>query len=74
MAIRGDVAEHVRGQAALRIVTVRLAREFERGLAQRVDPVGLLGQDAAGKSIAAWLDAGEAPRVVQTGAGGRPVG
>lgn len=32
----------------------------------------VLGQDAAGKSIAAWLDAGEAPRVVQTGVGSRP--
>ena len=33
----------------------------------------VLGQDAAGKSISAWLDAGEAPRVVQTGAGEQPV-
>lgn len=33
----------------------------------------VLGQDAAGKSIAAWLDAGEAPRVVQTDAAKRPV-
>lgn len=33
----------------------------------------VLGQDATGKSIAAWLDAGEAPRVVQTGAGEQPV-
>jgi hypothetical protein len=48
-----DEAQHVRRQRALRIVTLVLAREFQRGFAQREDVVGLFGQDALAQ--VAWL-------------------
>jgi hypothetical protein len=46
LALFIDIAEHVGRQRALRIITLVLAREFQRRLAQRKDAVGLFGQDA----------------------------
>lgn len=70
--------EYLPGQdAAVQAVAERLPVQIKLVPVARLDRNMslklVLGQDAAGKSIAAWLDAGEAPRLVQTDAAKRPV-
>ena len=42
-----DIAQHVRGERALRVEALFLTREFKRRFAKRKDLVGFFGQDAA---------------------------
>lgn len=70
--------EYLPGQdAAVQAVAERLPVQIKLVPVARLDRNMslklVLGQDSAGKSIAAWLDAGEAPQMVQTDAASRPV-